>query len=111
MVAIDHNGGARTLGASRRFFTAAQRRAMIARDGDQCAAPFCDRPIAWADAHHLQHWTAGGPTTIANGALPCAGHHTLIHEGGWDLHRLSDGRYTMHDKTGRTIGPEPHRRT
>jgi Domain of unknown function (DUF222) len=108
MVGVDNNGAAELLGTSRRFFTAAQRRAMIARDGDRCAAPYCDRPVGWADAHHLTHWVHGGPTTVTNGALPCAAHHTLIHEGGWDLQRLPDGRYTMHDKTGHTIGPEPH---
>src|SRR5688572_5156977 len=46
-------GGAREIERSRRFFTTAQRVAMIARDGDRCAVPYCDRPVAWSDAHHL----------------------------------------------------------
>ncbi len=96
-------------GSGRRFFTAAQRRAMIARDGDRCPAPYCDRPIAWADAHHLVPVAQHGPTTVANGALPCQGHHLLLHEGHWQLHRLPDGRYQLHHPaTGKTIGPEPH---
>ena len=81
---------------------------MIARDGDRCAVPYCDRPVAWSDAHHLQHWANGGPTVIDNGALPCAAHHTMLHEGHWTLHRDHDGRYLMTHPDGRTIGPEPH---
>ena len=96
-------------GTTRRFFTQAQRRAIIARDGDRCAVPYCDRPISWADAHHLIPVGKHGPTTVANGAIPCDGHHTLLHEGHWQLHRLPDGRYLIHHPhTGRTIGPEEH---
>jgi hypothetical protein len=101
-------GCVREVERTRRFFTTAQRVAMIARDGDRCAVPYCDRPVAWSDAHHLQAWTNGGPTVIDNGALPCAAHHTLLHEGHWTLHRLDDGRYLITHPDGRTIGPQPH---
>ena len=108
-VTIGPDGSVIEAGSGRRFFTAAQRRAMIARDGDRCPAPYCDRPIAWADAHHLVPVAQHGPTTVANGALPCQGHHLLLHEGHWQLHRLPDGRYQLHHPaTGKTIGPEPH---
>ena len=84
--------------------------AMIARDGDTCPAPCCDRPSAWSDGHHLTPVADGGPTTIANGALPCEGHHVQLHEGHWTLERLPDGRYLMrHPRTGKTLGPEPPR--
>ena len=114
-VIIDHWGGDRPLSGrtpgtrtDRRYFTPAQVRAMIARDGDRCIWPWCDRPVAWSDGHHLQHWARGGPTTVANGALPCTAHHTALHEGGWTATREPDGRYTMRHRDGRTIGPEPH---
>jgi hypothetical protein len=107
-VAIDERGGAQVVGREKRFFDWAQRKAMIARDGDRCAVPFCDRPICWADGHHLKDWALGGPTTIGNGALPCAGHHAMCHEGGWTLQRLPDGRYLFRNRDGKTIGPEPH---
>ena len=74
-VHLDPDGNVVEAGTQRRFFTTAQRLAMIARDGDTCATPFCDRPAAWSDAHHLTPVDHGGPTTIANGALPCEGHH------------------------------------
>ena len=82
---------------------------MIARDGDTCAAPFCDRPAAWSDGHHLTPVSQGGTTTIANGALPCEGHHVQLHEGHWTLERLPDGRYLLRHRDGRTLGPEPPR--
>ena len=108
-VTIGPDGEVTEAGTSRRFFTAAQRRAIIARDGDRCGWPWCDRPSAWSDAHHLVPVEAGGPTTVANGALPCEAHHVYVHEGGWQLHRLPDGRYlAYHPTTGRTLGPEPH---
>jgi hypothetical protein len=108
MVVIDSRGQAVAEAHERRYFSPAQRSAMIARDGDRCPAPYCDRPIAWSDGHHLTAWGDQGPTTVANGALPCAAHHTLLHEGGWSLHREPDGRYQMRHRNGKTIGPEPH---
>ena len=109
IVTLGPDGEIIEAGTSRRFFTQAQRRAMIARDGDRCPIPYCDRPISWADGHHLIPVGSNGPTTVANGAIPCDGHHTLLHEGHWQLHRLPDGRYLMHHPgTGRTIGPEEH---
>ena len=108
VVAVGGPEGAREISHSRRFFTAAQRVAMTARDGDRCAAPYCDRPVIWSDAHHLRSWAHGGPTTVDNGALPCAAHHTMLHEGHWTLERTDDGRYLMTHPDGRVIGPEPH---
>lgn len=111
VVDIDPDG--RVTGATRRrrFFTWSQKRAIIARDGDTCPWPWCDRPIRWSDGHHLVPDSDGGPTTVANGALPCEGHHVMVHEGGWTLVRLTDGRYlARHDRTGRVLGPEPRRR-
>ncbi len=97
-------------GTQRRYFGTAKRAAMIARDGDTCCAPFCDRPVAWSDGHHLVPVASGGPTTVANGALPCEAHHLMLHEGHWQLQRLPVGRYRLvHPATGKTLGPEPPR--
>lgn len=108
VVAVGGPDGAREIGRSRRFFTVSQRVAMMARDGDRCAAPYCGRPAIWSDGHHLLDWAKGGPTTVDNGALPCGAHHTMLHEGHWTLHRTDDGRYLMRHPDGRVIGPEPH---
>lgn len=89
---ITRNGahGALDAGRRHRLVTPAQRRALLARD-QGCAFPGCDRPPDWCDAHHLQHWTHGGPTELDNLVLLCRPHHTACHEGNWTLQRSPDG--------------------
>jgi Domain of unknown function (DUF222)/HNH endonuclease len=90
-------GGAPTqpleVGRTSRVVSAAQRAALVVRDGG-CAVPGCDRPPAWCEAHHLVHWLHGGPTDLENLALVCRAHHRAVHEGGWRLGRDPDGRLT-----------------
>ena len=58
------------------------RRALRVRDGS-CAFPGCDRPLGASHAHHCQHWAEGGPTSLDNLVLLCAGHHRLLHAEHW----------------------------
>ncbi len=81
-ILLDPNGTVLQMQTLGRLFTAAQRRALGARDGG-CAFPGCDRPPSWCDAHHIIFWSNGGPTTVANGVLLCGPHHTTIHLGHW----------------------------
>jgi len=89
-------GGAPTqpleVGRTSRVVSAAQRAALVVRDGG-CAVAGCDRPPAWCEAH-LVHWLHGGPTDLANLALVCRAHHRAVHEGGWRLTRDPDGQLT-----------------
>jgi hypothetical protein len=80
------------IGRTTRVIQPAQRMALAVRDGG-CVFPGCDRPLAWCDAHHLQHWVDGGPTDLDNLALLCRAHHRTVHEGGWQLTRGPDGRF------------------
>jgi Domain of unknown function (DUF222)/HNH endonuclease len=97
-------GGAATqpleVGRATRVVSPAQRTALAVRDGG-CSFPGCDRPLAWCEAHHLRHWLHGGPTDLANLALPCRAHHRAVHEGGWQLRRHPGGHLTA---------TPPHRR-
>jgi HNH endonuclease len=68
------------VGRASRVVTAAQRAALVVRDGG-CAVAGCHRPPAWCEAHHLRHWLHGGPTDLANLALVCRAHHRAVHEG------------------------------
>ena len=88
------------LGRATRVITPAQRSALAVRDGG-CVFPDCDRPLAWCEGHHLISWLDGGPTDLANLALLCRAHHRTVHEGGWQLTRGPDGRFTA---------TPPHRR-
>jgi hypothetical protein len=78
------------LGRGQRLFDRHQRIALGRRDRG-CVWPGCDRPQAWCEAHHLQRWSDGGPTDLANGALVCAFHHRLLHGGEWHARMATDG--------------------
>jgi hypothetical protein len=81
------------VGRATRVVQPAQRAALAVRDAG-CVFPGCERPLAWCDGHHLWHWADGGPTDLSNLALLCRAHHRAVHEGGWQLTRGPDGRFT-----------------
>jgi hypothetical protein len=72
------------LGRQTRLATGPLRRALVLRDRG-CAFPGCDRPPRWTDAHHIVHWSDGGPTDLGNLALLCGHHHRLIHHSEWQI--------------------------
>jgi hypothetical protein len=76
------------LGRTRRLFSAAQRSALFHRD--QCCIK-CGAPASWTQAHHIVHWSRGGPTNIDNGCLLCPSCHDSVHHGGWQVHLGGDG--------------------
>jgi Domain of unknown function (DUF222)/HNH endonuclease len=67
------------------------RRAVVARDR-HCRFPGCDRPHTWCDAHHVVHWSDGGPTALQNLVLLCRRHHRMVHERRGFRLRLEEGR-------------------
>ncbi|RZS82665.1 hypothetical protein EV189_3060, partial [Motilibacter rhizosphaerae] len=70
------------LGRETRLATRAQLKALWVRDGG-CIAPSCrNRRV---QAHHVIHWSDGGPTHLSNMCLLCSRHHHLLHQGGWQL--------------------------
>lgn len=84
----------------------AMRRAVIARDRT-CVFEGCDRHARYCDAHHVQHWADGGPTSLDNLALLCRYHHRLVHEGGWQVGRAPDGTWTTHRPGDPRPAPQP----
>jgi len=72
------------LGRARRLFSPAQRQALAERYGG-CAFPGCGHPPSYTEAHHLQWWSRGGPTDLANGIPLCSFHHHRIHDDGWEI--------------------------
>ena len=62
--------------------TAAQRRALIARDG---ACIGCGAPPGDCEAHHIIPWLCGGPTKIDNLVLVCWSCHDRIHDHNWQV--------------------------
>jgi hypothetical protein len=84
------------VGRTERCFTRSQRVALAARDGG-CRWPGCDRPPSWTEAHHIDPWSAGGRTDLADGLLLCRHHHMLLRNNGWSIVRGRDpGGYDLH---------------
>ncbi|MCS5714228.1 HNH endonuclease [Herbiconiux sp. CPCC 205716] len=75
-------------GKTKRLFTAAQNRALAARDGG-CVWPSCDRPPSYCETHHADEWVSDdhppGRTDIDNGVLLCHFHHSHLHKADWKL--------------------------
>ncbi|WP_410812016.1 DUF222 domain-containing protein [Micromonospora sp. 067-2] len=78
------------VGRQRRLITGPLRGALVLRDRG-CAFPGCDRPPRWCDAHHIQHWADGGPTSLANAVLLCGHHHRHLHHSDWVVRLAGDG--------------------
>ena len=79
-VLLDGLGQVRGLESLSDSVTAAQRRALAARDLG-CAARGCTRPPAACDAPHLIARADGGATDLHNLVLLCRRHHVLWHLG------------------------------
>lgn len=72
------------VGRASRLATTGQVKALRVRDGG-CVHPDCPRTPAYCDAHHVQHWIDGGPTSLDNQVLLCRHHHRTLHQGIWSL--------------------------
>ena len=62
------------VGAARRFFTGADRRAVEVRDRE-CCSPYCDVPAEDCEVDHIVPFSEGGPTVADNGRLACGFHN------------------------------------
>jgi hypothetical protein len=89
----------RDAGRTVRTFTAAQTRAIVARDR-HCIWTGCDAPPGWCDAHHIIHWADGGPTDVDKGVLLCGRHHDRVHNAHHAITRQPDGTYTVDIRPG-----------
>jgi hypothetical protein len=99
---LDADGIPLDHGRSVRTATAAQRRALVARDGPTCAVPGCDVPAGWTQAHHVTHWKPHGLTDLDNLHLGCEHHHARIHAGELVVEMI-DGRPRFSLPDGRPL--------
>jgi hypothetical protein len=56
-------------------------------------------------AHHIEHWSEGGETSLDNLVRLCRQHHRLVHEGGFSCERTRSGEIVFRDRRER---PLPH---
>lgn len=106
LVVEDGDGNAVRVSPLRRFPPEWMVRQLRYRDRG-CVFPGCGT-TAFTVAHHLRHWSRGGPTTLDNLALLCSFHHRLVHEHGWRLRREGEVfAWTRPDGTPHLAGPAP----
>jgi hypothetical protein len=106
VVRIAERGGkALSVGRKTRTIPPALRRALRARDRG-CRFPGCENH-RFVDAHHVQHWARGGETRLGNLLLLCRRHHRLVHEGGYAVETLANGRARFRHPSGDLIPDVP----
>ncbi len=82
---INRKGEPTDIGRKARVWPAAMARTIKLRD-QHCQFPGCSQ-TRHLQIHHIQHWSDGGSTSVENGCCLCAYHHTLVHEGGYEIKR------------------------
>lgn len=100
----DYEGNVLDMGRRRRTIPVPIRRALDARD-PTCVWPGCES--RFVDGHHLKFWAEGGETKLDNLCNLCNRHHHLVHDGGYEVTRHSDGAFRFTAPNGREIPNAP----
>ncbi len=87
------------LGRSSRTLSDPLRALLGQLDGERCRFPGCTRTHR-LHGHHVEYWSAGGPTDLANLVLVCSRHHTLIHQLDFQLTLHPDRTLTVKTADG-----------
>ncbi len=95
------NGEPLNIGRKTRTVPTAIKRALVARD-KRCTFPGCEHK-RYVDAHHVQHWSAGGETSLDNLMLLCSQHHKLVHEGAFTIERDYQNHWFFKRPDGRAV--------
>jgi len=93
-------------GSATRTISNAIWASLVTRD-QHCRHPGCDRPPSWCEAHHVVHFSKGGPTKLSNLVLACTRHHHLWHNDGWELSLGGDGALTLVAPNGSVLTSRP----
>ena len=97
----NNKGEPLSVGRKTRAIPPSIRRALKRRDHG-CRFPGCTCS-RFVDAHHINHWADGGETSLNNLALLCRRHHRMVHEEGFGLYALPDGKLCFTDPQGKSI--------
>jgi Domain of unknown function (DUF222)/HNH endonuclease len=103
---VERAGRPVSVGRKTRAIPPALRRALESRDRG-CRFPGCSNRRT-VDAHHIEHWANGGPTSLDNLVQLCRHHHRLLHEGGYTVTKTGSG-FVFCRPDGRPIRHVPRR--
>ncbi len=88
--------------ARTRALPAAEKHALLLRDGDRCTVEGCDERVTLENAHRVP-FRRGGANTARNLLRLCRRHHELLDSGTWKIVG-SPGREVLVDRTGTVVG-------
>jgi hypothetical protein len=97
----NNKGEPLSVGRKTRTIPPAIRRALKRRDHG-CRFPGCTCS-RFVDAHHIVHWADSGETSMNNLVLLCRRHHRMVHEEGFGLNALPEGKLCFTDPQGKTL--------
>ena len=101
VVVENETGEPLSVGRKTRIVPAAIMRALWARDRG-CRFPGCGRR-RFVHAHHVEHWSTDGETSLPNLILLCSAHHRLVHEGGFRIAKDYQDRWFFKRPDGRAV--------
>ena len=102
-ITLGGDGEILDIGRRTRTWPLAILRALLHQCGGRCGWPKCHGRAE--HAHHLQYWSLGGQTSVANGVYLCGFHHRLIHHSDWTITKHPDTTITVHRDPTSTTGP------
>ncbi len=97
------------VGDTIRLATPAQRKAVIARQHGQCAAPGCVH--THLEIHHTTWWSNGGRTDLDGLIGICQSCHNLVHRGLLVIEALGQGKFDLTTRDGRPTNLTQRRTT
>ena len=104
-MAIESKGKPIGIGRKSRKIPGWLRRQVTYRD-HHCQAPGCGRTV-FLQIHHIDHWADLGETEYESLIVLCWWHHIFIHENGWHIIRLPDGRFVFRKPDWTPYPPRP----
>ena len=96
------------VGRTQRHANRQQRRAIIAKQGGECAAPGCHN--THLEIHHVTWWSRGGRTDLDDMIGLCVRCHHLVHRELLNIEPDGHGQFDFTTKAGRPVerGIRPH---
>jgi hypothetical protein len=98
------DGSLLDVGRRTRAISPGLRRALEHRDGG-CRFPGCG--LRLCDVHHVEFWGEGGGTSLGNTLLLCRRHHRAVHEEGFAVDLLPNGKARFYRPDGRLLPEAP----
>jgi hypothetical protein len=102
----DPDGRPLDLGRRVRHATKKQRQVLHLRHDGHCGYPGCTQRRRLIP-HHVHWWTNGGLTDLDNLILLCPTHHRAVHEVGYAVRALGDGKFSFARPDGTPVPESP----